>query len=78
MSYLPYLEAIKSYIQMAFPTNKVTIWAENSLFYPYEIMIRARVDNYGAYTHIDIRRPLYEQHIADILITEIKEVIENV
>ena len=77
MSYLPYLKAIKSHIQMAFPTSKITIWTENSPFYPHEIMIRTRVDNCGVYTHIDIRRSLYEEHITDVLTAEIKEVIKN-
>lgn len=75
MSCPPYLGAIKSHVQMAFPTSKVTVWAEDSPFYPHEMMIRARVDNCGAYTHIIVGRPSSEEHIADILIAEIKAVI---
>lgn len=74
MSYLPYLETIKSRIQTAFPTSKLTVWAEDSPLYPHEMMIRARVDNCGAYTHIFVGCPSSEEHIADILIAEIKEV----
>ena len=75
MSYLPHLGAIRSHVQMAFPTSKVTVWAEDSPFYPHEMMIRARVDNCGARTHIDVEHPLCEEHIADILIAGIKDVI---
>lgn len=79
MSYLPYLETIKSRIQTVFPTSKVTVWAEDSPFYPYDMTIRivVNVDNYSAYTNIYIKGYSSEEHIADILIAEIKEVIGN-
>ena len=49
MSYFPYLGAIKSLVQMAFPDKMVSVWCEDTLLYPREILIKATVNDYWTY-----------------------------
>lgn len=73
---LPYLRAIGSNIQDAFPGRKVSIWSQPGLFCPVKIAIIARVDDAGAYTVIDANIPESEADISDILIAKLREVLE--
>lgn len=75
-TYLPYLRAIELLIQDAFPGRKVSVWYEESAFNPGMLAIKARVDDAGAYTTLDIERGASEAEIADILIGMLKEVLE--
>jgi len=49
MSYFPYLGAIKSLVQMAFPDKMVSVWCEDSPLDPNVILIKARVNDYETY-----------------------------
>lgn len=70
--YMPYLRAIKIFIQDAFPNSKVDVWTENSMF-DKGIAIKARVDNNWAYINMFPDSMYTEKHIADLLITSLKE-----
>lgn len=74
--YLPYLRAIELLIQDAFPGRKVSVWCQDGLFHPQMLAIKARVDDAGAYTTLNIERGASEAEIADILIAMLKEVLE--
>lgn len=69
---MPYLGAIKTLIQDAFPYSKVDVWAEESRF-SKAIAIKAVVNNDGAYTVIYPDSMCTEAHIAELLIALLKE-----
>ncbi len=69
---MPYLRAIKIFIKDAFPNSKVNVWAENSMF-DRGVAIKAMVDNDGAYINMFPDSMYTEKHIADLLITSLKE-----
>lgn len=71
---LPYLRAIEILIKDSFPDSNVKVFAEESPFYNGCIAIKAYVDNYGAYTTVDVNHCVNEQCVSDILISKIKEV----
>lgn len=69
-----YLKAIEIQIQDAFPQSKVTVFIEESPFYPHFEMIKAYVDEYGAYVAIGPWvQSVPEQAVADTLIRMIEE-----
>lgn len=70
--YMPYLRAIKIFIQDAFPNSKVDVWTENSMF-DRGVAIKARVDNDGAYINMFPDSMYTEAHIAELLIALLKE-----
>lgn len=69
---MPYLGAIKTFIQDAFPNSKVDVWAEESRF-SRAIAIKAVVDNDGAYIVIYPDSMCTEAHAAELLIASLKE-----
>lgn len=71
---LPYLRAIEILIKDSFPDSNVKVFVEESPFFKGYIAIKAYVDNYGAYTTVDVNHCVNEQGISDILISKIKEV----
>lgn len=71
MSYFPYLEAIKSIIQMAFPDKMVSVRCEDTLLYPREILIKATVNDYE--TYVCSNAEFNEKAIADLLLPKIQE-----
>lgn len=69
---MPYLRAIEIFIQDAFPNGKVDVWAEKTMF-DRGIVIKAVVDNDGAYTTIYPDSMCTEAHAAELLIALLKE-----
>lgn len=69
---MPYLRAIKIFIQDVFPNSKVDVWAENSMF-DRSVAIKTRVDNDGAYINMFPDSMYTEAHIAALLIALLKE-----
>lgn len=76
LKYLPYLRAIELNIQDAFPGRKVAVWSEPG-FNPRMIAVKARVDDAGAYMTVNVESDIVsEAYISDILIAELREVLE--
>lgn len=70
--YMPYLGAIKRLIEDAFPNSRVDVWAEDSV-YDRGIVIKAVVDNDGAYTTIFPDSMHTEAQVSAVLIALLKE-----
>lgn len=70
--YMPYLGAIKKRIENTFPNSMVDVWAEDSIF-DRSIIIKAVVDNDGAYTTIFPDSIYTEAQVSAMLIALLKE-----
>lgn len=70
--FMPYLESIARLIGDAFPNSRVDVWAEDSIF-DRGIIIKAVVDNDGAYTTIFPDSIYTEAQISAELIALLKE-----
>lgn len=69
MGYFPYLGAIKSLVQMAFPGKIVSIRCED--LHSDEILIKARVNDYETYVCSNVE--FNEKAVADLLIPKTQE-----
>lgn len=69
MSYFPYLGAIKSLVQMAFPGKIVSVRCED--LHSDEILIKAMVIDYG--TYVCSNAEFNEKAVADLLLPKIQE-----
>ena len=70
-----YIRAIELAIKDAFPDKEVVVWYEDSPFSIFGGVVKARVGDAWAYTHVDERST--EANVIDILIAMFKEKIHE-
>ena len=75
MGFFPYMGAIKSLVQMAFPGKMVSVRCEDSPLHPNEILIKAMVNDYG--TYVCSNAEFSEKAIWDFLTAQINEATNN-
>ena len=69
----PYLRAIELHIKDAFPERKVSVFCEESPFFPTKCAVKAYVDRYGACITLDAYEGVIERSVSEKLISMIKE-----
>ena len=72
-----YISAVKTLVQDAFSKSKVSVWTEDSVFYPGMMEVKVRVDNCGAYVTLNKLEKVSEECIAGVLIEKIREVLDG-
>lgn len=70
---MPYLGAIKTLIEDAFPNSRVNVWSEKNSVFNRGIVIKAVVDGDGAYTTVLPDDMYTEADISALLIALLKE-----